>query len=36
MAAEVTAWLFAITIYLCVVTPCLAEPKLDGSKITID
>jgi len=36
MAAEVTAWLFTIAIYLCVVTPCLAQSEPVGSKITID
>lgn len=35
MAAEVTAWLFTITIHLCVVTPCLAQSEPAGSKITI-
>lgn len=36
MAAEVSAWLFTITIYLCVITPCLAQSKSVGSKVTID
>lgn len=35
MAAEVTAWLFTITIYLCAVTPCLAHSEQVGSKILL-
>lgn len=35
MAAEVTAWLFTITIYLCAVTPCLAHSEPVGSKILL-
>lgn len=35
MAAEVPAWFSTMTIHLCAVTPCLAQPQPVGSKILL-